>query len=169
MMKKMMMMSVSLLGSLMNATMNATLLNTTLLHESMVQSQYTEVPGSDMDTHGCVGSAGYTWCASSDTCVRTWETPCPPIIDQPLIITDVPCNDVMCDLHCDNGFRVNEQGCSMCICNEGILDGIPNGCVSWFDGCNTCSVLNGVTQVCSMMYCITDQSPYCLLYSDAGH
>jgi len=165
MMKNVMMMGLMMVGSLMNST----LLTTTLLNNSVVEAQYTEVPGSDVDNHGCVGSAGYTWCSSLDTCVRTWETPCPSIVDQPLIITDLPCNDVVCDLHCDNGLRVNEYGCSMCICNEGTSDGIPVGCVSWFDGCNTCSVLNGVTQLCSMMYCVTNQSPYCLSYPDTGH
>jgi len=156
MMKKVMI-GLTMLGSLLNSV-----------------AAQTQIPGSDMDIHGCVGSAGFTWCATSDSCVRSWETPCPPIIDQPLIIDQPPvitdlCGDVMCDMQCDNGFRINEHGCSMCICNEGLFDGIPTGCVSWYDGCNTCSVVNGVTQVCSMMYCITNQAAYCLLYSDAGH
>jgi len=130
MMKKVMMMGLTLLGSLMNATMNSTLLNTTLLHGSMVQSQYTEVPGSDMDTHGCVGSAGYSWCDSTDSCVRTWETPCP-------LLTDTS-------------------------------NTIPLDCVSWYDGCNTCSVSNGSVELCTMMYCYSPQSPACLAYS-LGH
>ncbi|MFH1393740.1 MAG: hypothetical protein ABII71_01580 [Candidatus Micrarchaeota archaeon] len=33
-------------------------------------------PGSDRDEHGCIGSAGYTWCESTQECVREWETPC---------------------------------------------------------------------------------------------
>lgn len=33
--------------------------------------------GYDRDAHGCIGSAGYTWCASLGECVRNWETPCP--------------------------------------------------------------------------------------------
>ena len=32
--------------------------------------------GNDRDTHGCVPSAGYSWCTSLDRCVRLWETPC---------------------------------------------------------------------------------------------
>jgi len=127
MMNKLMMMSVSLLGSLMNAT----LLNTTFLNESMVQAQYTEVPGSDMDGHGCVGSAGYTWCDSIDSCVREWETPCP-------------------------------------LSNDISATTIPLDCVSWYDGCNTCSVANGVIELCTMMYCYSPQSPACLAYSQ-GH
>ncbi|MFZ1536443.1 MAG: hypothetical protein WAT23_03550 [Chromatiaceae bacterium] len=30
-------------------------------------------PGSDRDAHGCIGSAGYTWCAHEQQCVRSWE------------------------------------------------------------------------------------------------
>ncbi len=29
--------------------------------------------GSDRDAHGCIGSAGYTWCAREQRCVRPWE------------------------------------------------------------------------------------------------
>jgi putative lipoprotein len=30
-------------------------------------------PGADRDEHGCIGSAGYSWCAKEDRCVRPWE------------------------------------------------------------------------------------------------
>lgn len=29
--------------------------------------------GADRDIHGCIGSAGYAWCAQQDACVRPWE------------------------------------------------------------------------------------------------
>lgn len=29
--------------------------------------------GGDMDAHGCKASAGYSWCASANQCVRPWE------------------------------------------------------------------------------------------------
>jgi putative lipoprotein len=29
--------------------------------------------GSDRDEYGCIGSAGYTWCAKEGKCVRPWE------------------------------------------------------------------------------------------------
>ena len=29
--------------------------------------------GSDKDEHGCIGSAGYQWCAKTEECVRPWE------------------------------------------------------------------------------------------------
>ena len=32
-----------------------------------------DMPGSDRDEHGCLGSAGYSWCERERTCVRSWE------------------------------------------------------------------------------------------------
>jgi hypothetical protein len=34
------------------------------------------MPGSDRDSHGCIGSAGYTWCDAKQKCLRSWEEPC---------------------------------------------------------------------------------------------
>lgn len=31
------------------------------------------LPGSDRDGHGCIASAGYSWCARTDRCERPWE------------------------------------------------------------------------------------------------
>ncbi len=31
------------------------------------------LPGADRDAHGCIGSAGYSWCARENKCVRPWE------------------------------------------------------------------------------------------------
>lgn len=31
------------------------------------------LPGSDRDKHGCIGSAGYSWCEHEGKCVRPWE------------------------------------------------------------------------------------------------
>jgi len=30
-------------------------------------------PGADRDEHGCIPSAGYSWCAKEGKCVRPWE------------------------------------------------------------------------------------------------
>jgi len=32
--------------------------------------------GYSMDNHNCLISAGYSWCESSQNCIRQWETPC---------------------------------------------------------------------------------------------
>lgn len=42
----------------------------------IVNSQQKIMPGSDRDEHGCIGSAGYSWCAAKDKCLRIWEEPC---------------------------------------------------------------------------------------------
>ena len=34
------------------------------------------MPGSDRDSHGCIPSAGYSWCDSMQKCIRPWETNC---------------------------------------------------------------------------------------------
>lgn len=32
--------------------------------------------GGDVDEHGCIPSAGYSWCEEKQKCLRTWEEPC---------------------------------------------------------------------------------------------
>lgn len=34
------------------------------------------IVGGDRDAHGCIGSAGYTWCAAKEKCLRSWEEEC---------------------------------------------------------------------------------------------
>ena len=40
------------------------------LMASSVQTLYC---GGDKDVHGCIGSAGYKWCAKTGKCERSWE------------------------------------------------------------------------------------------------
>lgn len=35
-----------------------------------------DIVGNDKDEHGCIGSAGYTWCETKQKCIRTWEENC---------------------------------------------------------------------------------------------
>jgi len=32
--------------------------------------------GCDRDIHGCIGSAGYSWCEAKQKCLRIWEENC---------------------------------------------------------------------------------------------
>lgn len=32
--------------------------------------------GGDRDIHGCIGSAGYSWCEEKQKCIRPWEENC---------------------------------------------------------------------------------------------
>lgn len=36
----------------------------------------TPILGGDRDAHGCIGSAGYSWCEAKQKCLRIWEEPC---------------------------------------------------------------------------------------------
>jgi hypothetical protein len=36
----------------------------------------TLIIGGDRDAHGCIGSAGYSWCEPKNKCLRVWEETC---------------------------------------------------------------------------------------------
>lgn len=38
--------------------------------------QQNGIVGGGADLHGCLGSAGYTWCAVKGKCLRAWEEKC---------------------------------------------------------------------------------------------
>ncbi len=35
-----------------------------------------DIVGGDRDEHGCIGSAGYSWCEPKQKCLRIWEEAC---------------------------------------------------------------------------------------------
>jgi len=41
-----------------------------------VTAAETQLVGGDRDEHGCIASAGYTWCEAKQKCLRSWEEPC---------------------------------------------------------------------------------------------
>jgi hypothetical protein len=48
---------------------------------SMIEKQSAVVSeeqmvGNDRDEHGCIGSAGYSWCEAKQLCLRPWEEAC---------------------------------------------------------------------------------------------
>jgi len=43
---------------------------------SEVPATSTPIVGGDKDAHGCIGSAGYTWCEIKQKCLRAWEEKC---------------------------------------------------------------------------------------------
>ena len=44
--------------------------------EGECEARMPQMVGGDIDEHGCIGSAGYTWCEAKQKCLRTWEEPC---------------------------------------------------------------------------------------------
>ena len=41
-------------------------------------------------------------------------------------------------------------------------------CTSWYDGCNTCMVRDGIIGGCTKMMCFTQNEPYCKEYASNG-
>ena len=41
-----------------------------------ISTTTTPIVGGDKDIHGCIGSAGYSWCAVKSKCLRPWEEKC---------------------------------------------------------------------------------------------
>ena len=107
-----------------------------------VNKSEDEIIGGDRDEHGCIGSAGYTWCASKQKCLRTWEEECP----------DVDMNEDLCRSaggnwnNCSNKCRIDNQGkesvaCTMqceALCECGGLAGF--GCPKSY----TCKLPGGI-------------------------
>ena len=48
------------------------------------------------------------------------------------------------------------------------LNTIPLNCDSWYDGCNTCRVSNGIINGCTRVMCFREDTPYCLNFV-SGH
>ncbi|MCL5435819.1 MAG: hypothetical protein M1275_01955 [Patescibacteria group bacterium] len=44
--------------------------------ETAKESATTTLVGGDRDEHGCIGSAGYSWCEPKNKCLRVWEESC---------------------------------------------------------------------------------------------
>lgn len=49
-----------------------------------------QIVGGDRDEHGCIGSAGYSWCEVKGKCLREWEEPCdttsPTVFDMTVLV-----------------------------------------------------------------------------------
>jgi hypothetical protein len=53
----------------------AALLSACRSEPPVVEPQVVAPPvvGGDRDAHGCIGSAGYSWCPRTQRCERPWE------------------------------------------------------------------------------------------------
>lgn len=50
--------------------------NTVEENKDMGAPVQPEALGSDRDEHGCIASAGYSWCEAKGKCLRVWEEKC---------------------------------------------------------------------------------------------
>ena len=106
-----------------------------------------QLVGNARDDNNCLISAGYSWCESSNSCIRSWETPCKdhftscedclnqqrdginiacPMncdVEEPVSIPlpETLCPEVMCMMYCENGFIQDSNGCNTCRCNDPMI------------------------------------------------
>ena len=137
--------------------------------------------GGTRDDHGCVMDGGYTWCEELNSCIRPWETECNtlvvtepgPVIDPPTCqecpppmpcpLPDMPeLNLGDCKLNNNNDECGCQTSCPSYDCSQVV---IPENCLTWYDGCNTCSIRNGRADICTLMYCFQQSKPYCMHFS----
>ena len=45
-------------------------------NKTIAESDNIKMVGNDRDEHGCIGSAGYSWCEIKQKCLRPWEEAC---------------------------------------------------------------------------------------------
>ena len=119
-----------------------------IIYALMFNNVYSQsLVGGSRDDNNCLISAGYSWCESSHSCIRSWITPCKdhftscddclnrqrngvniacPLncdVEEPISIplSPTPCPEVMCMMNCENGFIQDSNGCNTCRCNEPMI------------------------------------------------
>ena len=92
-----------------------------------------------------------------DKCSECLQYPCP----EPAVQSN--CNVVQPVIdHCGC-----PSGCPTIDCSTSVIKNspIPLNCLTWYNGCNTCSVLDGELTGCTLMMCFTHNDPYCQAYT----
>jgi len=142
-----------------------------------------QLVGGDKDSHGCIPSAGYSWCEEKQKCLRVWEESCS---DQNAtlehICTAEEKSATMCTLEympvCGKSvlntgevtYETYGNKCGACTAMKvvsyvsGECSTIPKSCTSWYDGCNTCFVTDGEIGGCTKKACEVLETPYCREY-----
>jgi hypothetical protein len=127
--------------------------------------------GSQLDDHGCVKDGGYQWCESTNSCIRPWTTPCLSKTKHCSNSSPQLCRMMCPPFSCEpNQCAQRIRNCCdyKCVDNKKIITDnleIPYGCVEWFDGCNTCSVTNGLIGLCTLKLCSIKHQPKCIVFS----
>jgi hypothetical protein len=120
------------------------------------------IVGGDRDEHGCIGSAGYSWYAVKNKCLRTWEENCGK--DQAF------CTAIyqpVCGMQNNNQLKTFGNSCELNNagakylydgeCKNNQTNEAPANCKIWYDGCNTCSRSSvGGPLMCTMMACLNN-------------
>ncbi len=61
--------------------------------------------------------------------------------------------------YCSNVVKIIKEA-------SNLVNNIPKSCISWYDGCNTCSVSDWKLGWCTKMACFTNKAPKCLKYKE---
>lgn len=96
-----------------------------------------------------------SWMASVPTCDVGLEC---VYSTGPVGVADTPGT---CMLIC----RTTRDRYGNCISAATTAPQVPRNCVTWYDGCNTCSTVNGQLRGCTMMMCFTQNEPYCQAFA----
>jgi hypothetical protein len=78
---------------------------TTEIPEKVEVPEIPQIVGGDKDEHGCIGSAGYSWCAVKNKCLRVWEEKC-----EVVATTTNPVACTMDAMMCPDGTYVGRSG-----------------------------------------------------------
>jgi hypothetical protein len=74
--KKLTILLVISLALLLAVPSFADLNETSDTNDSKDSNSFNQIVGNDRDEHGCIPSAGYTWCEEKQKCLRIWEEKC---------------------------------------------------------------------------------------------
>lgn len=95
-------------------------------------------------------------CANKDLCLTGFPDRCSP---ECASLVNLVFNNCKTALNLDNivGQTGWEEFHQKCLHTSGSVEDkpIPVNCAVWYDGCNTCSVVNGVVNFCSLRMCLT--------------
>jgi hypothetical protein len=86
--------------------------------------------GSDRDAHGCIGSAGYTWCEAKNKCIRPWEEECvsEELTQEAKESKIQECRDMGGIWYPSNVCEVNQLSESECIAKGGEFNPCASAC-----------------------------------------
>jgi len=107
--------------------------------------------GGDRDEHGCIGSAGYSWCEEKQKCLRVWEEDCISVPESCAGMSYSEAKSIALSSDCmDEGNITGDNAW----CNEGTK-------TFWFDmdierpGCNPACVVNVENQTAEINWMCT--------------
>jgi hypothetical protein len=105
---------------------------------------------------------------SPKTCALLYAPVCGSLEVQ--CITE-PCNPILqtysnrCFLESEGAVFTHEGECTEMEYETPKMYVPPDNCISWFDGCNTCSGIAGGPAACTLRACIGNEAPgYCISY-----